>query len=73
MPITAIILRMKQPLSSSSCGGGGGGLYPWSTDDFRDELRLLPYETILNGHFKVILRSFKGHFGTESGRSQVLN
>ena len=54
MPITAIILRMKQPLSSSSCGGGGGGLYPWSTDDFRDELRLLPYKTILNGHLRAI-------------------
>ena len=70
MPITAIILRMKQPLSSSSCDGG---LYPWSTDDFRDELRLLPYKTILNGHLTVILGPFKGHFGTESGRSQVLN
>ena len=38
-PMTINILMMKKPESSSSCGGGGGGLYPWSTDDFRDELR----------------------------------
>ena len=54
-PMTINILMMKKPESSSSCGGGGGGLYPWSTDDFRDELRddlrllrLLALKTIKN-------------------------
>ena len=57
-PMTINILMMKQPESSSSCGGGGGGLYPWSTDDFRDELRddllllrLLAFKTIKNFNY----------------------
>ena len=60
--MTINILMMKKPESSSSCGGGGGGLYPWSTDDFRDELRddlrllrLLALKTIKNfGRFKNV-------------------
>ena len=57
-PMTINTLMMKKPESSSSCGGGGGGLYPWSTDDFRDELRddllllrLLAFKTIENSYF----------------------
>ena len=61
-PMTINILMMKKPESSSSCGGGGGGLYPWSTDDFRDELRddlrllrLLALKTIKNfGRFQNV-------------------
>ena len=60
--MTINILMMKKPESSSSCGGGGGGLYPWSTDDFRDELRddllllrLLAFKTIENfSYFKNV-------------------